>query len=99
MSALLLALVALQSPVDEGTLMVREDTAEIAREAFRLTAARAGTGGRETGAGADTRWKLATTILYDLIRPVAVIELIVYLVPDSNRVSMTINIAFTSATI
>ena len=93
MSALLLALVALQSPVDEGTLMVREDTAEIAREAFRLTAARAGTGGRETGAGADTRWKLATTIRYDRSRPVVVLDPIVELGPDSNPVSLEYTVA------
>jgi len=42
MNAVLLALLVLQSPVDEGTLVVREDTVEIAREAFRLTAVRTG---------------------------------------------------------
>ena len=44
MTALLLALLVLQSPVDEGTLVVREDTVEIAREAFRLMAVRTGAG-------------------------------------------------------
>src|SRR5213594_4190326 len=82
MSALLLALVALQSPVDEGTLMVREDTAEIAREAFRLAAARAG-----------TRWTLATTIRYDRSRPVVVLDPIVELGPDSNPVSLEYTVA------
>jgi hypothetical protein len=35
-SAVLLALVVLQSPLDEGTLIVRRDTVELAREEFRL---------------------------------------------------------------
>src|SRR5438067_1259753 len=40
MTALWLALaVQAQGPVDEGTLLVRQDTVEIAREAFRLTPA------------------------------------------------------------
>src|SRR2546421_646538 len=44
MSVVLLALLALQAPLDEGTLLVRQDTAEIGREAFRLSAARGGAG-------------------------------------------------------
>jgi len=84
-NALLLALLALQSPVDEGTLVVREDTAEIAREAFRLTAV-------GTGAGVP-RWKLATTIRYDRTRPVVVLDPIVELGPDSNPVSLEYTVA------
>jgi hypothetical protein len=84
-SALLLALLALQSPVDEGTLVVREDTVEIAREAFRLTAVR-------TGAGV-TRWTLATTIRYDRNRPVVVLDPIVELGPDSSPVSLEYTVA------
>jgi len=84
-NALLLALLALQSPVDEGTLVVREDTAEIAREAFRLTAV-------GTGAGV-TRWKLATTIRYDRTRPVVVLDPIVELGPDSSPVSLEYTVA------
>jgi len=45
MSAPLLVLLALQAPLDEGTLLVRQDTAEIGREAFRLSAAPGGAGG------------------------------------------------------
>ena len=85
MTALLLVLLALQSPVDEGTLVVREDTVEIAREAFRLTAVR-------TGAGV-TRWKLATTIRYDRTRPVVVLDPIVELGPDSSPVSLEYTVA------
>jgi len=84
-TALLLALVVLQSPVDEGTLVVREDTVEIAREAFRLTAVR-------TGAGV-TRWTLATTIRYDRSRPVVVLDPIVELGSDSSPQSLEYTVA------
>ena len=63
MSALLLALAVVHSQgqgwIDEGTLLVRQDTVEVAREAFRLTPARAAAGS----------WTLATTIRYDRTRP------------------------------
>jgi len=84
-NALVLALLAFQSPVDEGTLVVREDTVEIAREAFRLTAV-------GTGAGVS-RWKLATTIRYDRTRPVVVLDPIVELGPDSSPVSLEYTVA------
>lgn len=85
MSAALLALLALQTPVDEGTLVVREDTVVIAREAFRLSTVR-------TGAGA-MRWTLATTIRYDRSRPVVVLDPIVELGPDSNPASLEYTVA------
>jgi len=84
-TALLLALLALQTPVDEGTLVVREDTAEIAREGFRLTALR-------TTAGA-ARWTLATTVRYNRSRPVIVLDPIVELGVDSNPTSLEYNVA------
>jgi len=84
-NAVLLVLLALQGPVDEGTLVVREDTLEIARETFRLTAVR-------TGAGV-TRWKLATTIRYDRTRPVVVLDPIVELGPDSSPVTLEYTVA------
>jgi len=84
-NAVLLILLALQGPLDEGTLVVREDTLEIAREMFRLTAVR-------TGAGV-TRWKLATTIRYDRTRPVVVLDPIVELGPDSSPVSLEYTVA------
>src|SRR5437870_341369 len=67
MSAPLLVLLALQAPLDEGTLLVRQDTAEIGREAFRLSAAPGGVG----GAG----WTLASTVRYDRTRPIVVQDL------------------------
>lgn len=85
MTALLLALLALQTPVDEGTLVVREDTVEIAREGFRLTALR-------TTAGA-ARWTLATTVRYNRSRPVIVLDPIVELGVDSNPASLEYNVA------
>jgi hypothetical protein len=85
MTVLLLALLAFQAPLDEGTLMVREDTVEIAREGFRLNALR-------TAAGV-TRWTLATTIRYDRTRPVVVLDPIVELGPDSNPASLEYNVA------
>ena len=85
MTAVLLALLALQTPVDEGTLVVREDTVEVAREAFRVTAVRTGAGG--------TRWTLATTIRYDRTRPVVVLDPIVELGADSNPVSLEYTVA------
>lgn len=85
MSALLLALLTLQAPVDEGTLIVHEDTVETAREAFRLTAVR-------TGAG-TIRWTLATTIRYDRGRPVIVLDPIVELGPDSSPASLEYTVA------
>jgi len=84
-TALLLALLAFQTPVDEGTLVVREDTVEIAREGFRLTALR-------TAAGA-ARWTLATTVRYDRSRPVIVLDPIVELGADSNPASLEYNVA------
>src|SRR5207253_1239214 len=76
-SALLLALAVVhsqgQGSIDEGTLLVRQDTVEVAREAFRLTPARAAAGS----------WTLATTIRYDRTRPVVVLDPILELGPDS----------------
>jgi len=84
MNALLLALLALQTPMDEGTLVVREDTVETAREAFRLSVTRTGGG---------VRWTLATTIRYDRTRPVVVLDPIVELGPDSSPASLEYTVA------
>jgi hypothetical protein len=52
--------------VDEGVLVVRIDTAEVARESFRLSTGRLSRGG--------DGWVLATTIRYDRARPVIVLS-------------------------
>src|SRR5207249_1356519 len=80
MSAPLLVLLALQAPLDEGTLLVRQDTAEIGREAFRLSAAPGGVG----GAG----WTLASTVRYDRTRPIVVLNPILQVGPDSAPASL-----------
>jgi hypothetical protein len=81
-TAVLLVLVALQGPVDEGTLIVRQDTVEIAREVFRLTSARSGVG-----------WALASTVRYDRTRPVVVLEPMVEVGPDSNPTTLEYTVA------
>ena len=85
MTALLLALLALQTPLDEGTLVVREDTVEIAREALRLARARVGDG--------STGWKLASTVRYDRARPVVVLAAILEIGADSLPASLEFSVA------
>src|SRR5207244_13429024 len=86
MTALLLVLLALQAPVDEGTLVIREDTVEIAREGFRLTALR-------TAGGGGNRWTLASTARSNRTRPVVVLDPIVEPGPASNPASLGANAA------
>jgi hypothetical protein len=84
-STLLLALVALQAPLDEGSLVVREDSVEVAREAFRLSSARVGPEGRG--------WKLASTARYDRTRPVVVFDPIVEIGADSLPATLEYTVA------
>ena len=79
MSALLLAL---QAPLDDGTLLVRQDTAEIGREAFRLSGARGGSG-----------WTLASTVRYDRNRPIVVLNPILEIGADSLPASLEFSVA------
>jgi hypothetical protein len=75
MSALLLvALLGLQTPLDQGTLVIREDTAEVARETFQLSQVRIGL--RETG------WRLAARARCDRNRPVVALPRLVDIVGD-----------------
>lgn len=83
MSALLITLLLLQAPLDEGTLVIHEDTAEIGRETFRLTPARGAAGG----------WTLASTAGYDRGRPVVVLDPIVTIGPDSEPASLEYRVA------
>ncbi len=83
MSALLFALLALQGPLDEGTFLVRQDTAEIGREAFRLSPARGG------GAG----WTLGCTVRYDRARPIVVFNPVLELGADSQPASLEYTVA------
>jgi len=76
-------LLAWQTPIDEGTLVVRADTAVIARETFRLAMVRIGAEG--------TGWTLASTIRYD--RPVLVLAPIIELTSDSQPSSLEFDVA------
>jgi hypothetical protein len=83
-SVLLVALCALQGPLDEGTFVVREDTVEIAHEAFRL---------RPTRGTVGTGWTLYTTVRFDRSRPVVVLNPILELGPDSAPASLEYSVA------
>jgi hypothetical protein len=80
----LLAVLALQAPVDEGTLVIRADSAELARESFRLAALPAAAGGG---------WTLAATARYAASRPIVVLDPIVSLGPDSAPKSLEYTVA------
>src|SRR5213076_1323599 len=82
MTALALTLLVLQAPLDEGTFLIRQDTAEIGREAFRLTAARGGAG-----------WTLASTVRYDRSRPIVVLNPILEIGADSLPASLEFSVA------
>jgi hypothetical protein len=83
MSLLFLAVLAWQTPIDEGTLIVRADTAVIARETFRLASVRIGVG----GAG----WTLASTARYN--RPVLVLAPILEITADSQPSGVEFDVA------
>ncbi len=71
--------------VDEGVLVVRIDTAEVARESFRLSLGRLSRGGEG--------WTLATTIRYDRARPVIVLSPILEVSSDSMPVTLQYDVA------
>src|SRR5213594_1307261 len=89
MTACLLALALLQvgvgTTVDEGVLVVRVDTLEVARESFRLTHGRLSRG--------DAGWTLATTIRYDRARPVIVLSPILEVNDDTMPVTLQYDVA------
>jgi len=87
MTACLLALALLQagSPLDEGILVVREDTTEVARESFRLSHGRLARGG--------TGWTLATTSRYDRARPVIVLAPILEVSADTLPTTLQYDVA------
>src|SRR6266566_4772556 len=89
MTACLLALALLQAgvgtPVDEGVLVVRVDTLDVARESFRLTHGRLSRG--------DAGWTLATTIRYDRARPVIVLAPILEVNSDTMPATLQYDVA------
>jgi hypothetical protein len=89
MTTCLLFLALLQAgpgtPVDEGVLVVRVDTLEVARESFRLTHGRLSRG--------DVGWTLATTIRYDRARPVIVLAPILEVNIDTMPATLQYDVA------
>ena len=83
MNLLMVAILVWQTPMDEGTLVVREDTTVIAREAFRLAEIRTGAGG--------TGWTLASTSRYN--HPVLVLAPILELSADSQPSGLEFDVA------
>src|SRR5437762_13611639 len=73
------------TPVDEGVLIVRVDTLEVARESFRLSHGRLSRG--------ETGWTLATTIRYDRSRPVIVLAPILEVSGDTMPLTLQYDIA------
>jgi hypothetical protein len=73
------------NPLDEGVLVVRVDTAEVARESFRLSQGRLSRGGEG--------WTLATTIRYDRARPVIVLSPILEVTGDSLPATLQFDVA------
>jgi hypothetical protein len=79
-SACLAALLALQAALDEGTFVIREDTSEVAREAFRLVSVRAGE--------SVEHWKLATSVRYERGRPMVILSPTLEVGADSQPVNL-----------
>ena len=73
------------TPVDEGVLVVRVDTLEVARESFRLSHGRLSRG--------DAGWTLATTIRYDRGRPVIVLAPILEVNSDTMPATLQYDVA------
>jgi hypothetical protein len=73
------------SLLDEGVLVVRIDTAEVARESFRLSTGRLSRGGEG--------WILATTIRYDRARPVIVLSPILEVSRDTMPATLQYDVA------
>jgi hypothetical protein len=71
--------------VDEGVLVVRMDTLEVARESFRLARGRLSRG--------DAGWTLATTIRYDRARPVVVLAPILEVNTDTMPATLQYDVA------
>lgn len=83
--ALALLQVAAGAPVDEGVLVVRVDTQEVARESFRLSRGHLSRGG--------DGWTLATTIRYDRSRPVIVLAPILEVNSDTLPATLQYDVA------
>src|SRR5258707_7544319 len=85
MIAGLLALVLLQTPIDQGTLVIRQDSVDVAHEGFRLTAGRLSAG--------NAGWSLAATVRYDRVRPVLSLAPILEVDADSLPLALQYDVA------
>src|SRR6184192_2449133 len=85
LALLLVAQAQTGTPIDEGILVVREDTVEVARESFRLKHGRLSRG--------DAGWTLATTIRYDRARPVVVLAPILEVSADTMPATLQYDVA------
>src|SRR2546428_12683091 len=81
----LLLLQAAGAPLDEGVLVVRVDTLEVARESFRISHGRLSRG--------EAGWTLATTIRYDRARPVIVLAPILEVNADTMPATLQYDVA------
>jgi hypothetical protein len=85
MIAGLLALALLQTPIDQGTLVIRQDSVDVAHEGFRLTAGRLSAG--------EAGWSLAATVRYDRVRPVLSLAPILEVDADSLPLALQYDVA------
>ncbi|HEX9703992.1 MAG TPA: hypothetical protein VGA20_01950 [Gemmatimonadales bacterium] len=85
MTSLLLALVLQGQLLDDGTLVVRQDTLEVAREAFKLVSGRIGTG--------RVGWTLSSTVRYDRVRPVITLAPILEVCCDTLPFALQYDVA------
>src|SRR5437899_11739009 len=81
----LLLLQAAGAPIDEGVFVVRVDSLEVAREAFRVSHGRLSRG--------EAGWTLATTIRYDRARPVIVLAPILEVNGDTLPATLQYDVA------
>jgi hypothetical protein len=82
---LLLGLLLQSQLLDEGTLLIRHDTVEVAREAFRLVSGRIGTG--------RVGWTLSSTVRYDRVRPVTTLAPILEVCCDTLPFALQYDVA------
>jgi hypothetical protein len=82
---LVLLLALAQGPREEGTLIVRRDTLEIARESYTL--------GQTRLSGGGAGWVLSATTRYDRDRPVVVLSPTLEIATDSVPVTLQFDVA------
>jgi hypothetical protein len=84
-AGLLLGLSLLQTAREEGVLVVRSDTQEVARESFTFAQGRL--------SGGAQGWTLSATARYDRVRPVIVLSPTLEISADSQPVTLQFDIA------